>query len=118
MKATTSEPMLNITQNNNPLYKMLQPIHHQTATESVTKYAHIWAKGLQCVIQNFNEERRIHYAYKVNFIIFYHNELNVFRRIYANRLKYFKCIFTNTQIFQIYAYIHKLTILQIISENG
>jgi len=58
MKAITSEHMLNIMQNNNPLYKMLQPIHHQTATESVIKYAHIWAKGLLYVIKNFSEERR------------------------------------------------------------
>ena len=31
MKATTSDHMLNIVQNNNLLYKILQPLHDQTA---------------------------------------------------------------------------------------
>ena len=32
MKATTSDHMLNIMQNNNPLYGILQPLQDQTAT--------------------------------------------------------------------------------------
>ena len=32
MRATISDHMLNFMQNNNPLYRILQPLHDQTAT--------------------------------------------------------------------------------------
>jgi hypothetical protein len=34
MKATTSEHMLNIIQNNHPLYRMLQSVQDQTTTST------------------------------------------------------------------------------------
>ena len=46
IKATTSDHMLNIMQNNYPLYK-IQPLQDQTATGTVVaEDALIWAKDL------------------------------------------------------------------------
>ena len=39
MKVTTSENMLNIMQNNNLLYKILQPLQDQTATRKMLRIA-------------------------------------------------------------------------------
>jgi hypothetical protein len=68
MKAIAFDQMLNIIQNNNPLYQILQPLQDQTTT-SRDKYLVdlILMKCLQNLIHNFSEKRRRHYPNNVKF---------------------------------------------------
>ena len=61
MKATTSDHMLNIIQNINPLYQMIQLLQDQ-ATTSTDKgwWCHTDGERPLCITENFNEERWRH----------------------------------------------------------